>query len=1110
MGMINNWKRLVFVALIFINHQALAQCTVDAGTDTIYSSCGADIFLSAIGLSDTAALSTSFDGGQIGPGWSSSATVLYNNPCGPSLDGTPSAWFGNVPFPRTLTTSGFDLSCGGQVCFDLDFAADDVAGGNCEDPDLIDEGVFFQYSTNGGATWIDIFYFQPDPNYGNAYYSWANYCFTLPPGAWTTNTMFQWSQPNASSTVNDHWGIDNVEIIPTNCGFYYDWDNIPGSPDNTSQTVSPNTSTSYIITYTDGVDACHDTVAVVVTQVLASATALSNNVVCPGCTDLNVVFTNYNAGSIIDDFDPGFDGVMWDNVGAAQLGSAGHCGSVTGNALYFKHTGTRAAETIDVDATAGCGFMSFSLFMGNSGSGTACENADAGEDILLQYSTNGGGTWTTFSTYYQSAWDGNNNWQTFNAPLPPPAQTPSTRFRWTQPVFTNIVGNDAWALDNISFTCNPPQYDVQWTPGLTLSNAQSSSPNACPLDTTTYTATITDPQTGCSASSSVTINVSCFCTIASVNANVSACQGANTFNVSGDFIYVENPGTGTIEVEVTNGSGTYTQSIAGPFTDQTLTNFSVSGIPADGTPFVLNIYFSDEATCVAVINDQSPAQPDIISTSGSGVYCFGDVIGDILVDVVGTGPFTIDYTLDGTAQSITSPVSPVNLGNQVGDYNIIGISDATCTNTASFNESIIEIPLPTVASIENGGTYCANEVVEDVFVVVNGTAPFDLEYTLNGQTQFTSSVQDTIYLGNAAGTYTLVQITDAGCSNLAAGSQNITINSLPNVDAGPDFISCEDDAISLNATGAQTLVWSNGVANGVNFVPSGTDTYTVTGTDANGCVNTDAITVTVEPTPQPSFLADEVQGCEPMTVNFANTTAGNFVDCTWTFGDGNVATGCTDIQNIYQNGGTYDVTLQVTSINGCTNSVTYDDYIYVENNPDASFIPSLYTVISLDTEVSFNNTTKGAITYSWDFGDESAPVSTENPTHEFPDDQTSGYMVTLYAYSQLGCVDSFATVIQVNEEVIYYIPNTFTPDGDEFNQTFQPIFTAGFDPYDWNMKIYNRWGQIIFESNDPTLVWDGTYNGTLVQDGTYLWTVEYKTIASDERRTDTGHLNVIK
>jgi gliding motility-associated-like protein len=164
----------------------------------------------------------------------------------------------------------------------------------------------------------------------------------------------------------------------------------------------------------------------------------------------------------------------------------------------------------------------------------------------------------------------------------------------------------------------------------------------------------------------------------------------------------------------------------------------------------------------------------------------------------------------------------------------------------------------------------------------------------------------------------------------------------------------------------------------------------------------------------------------------------------------------------------------------------------------------------LDTEVAFDNTTTGAVNYIWDFGDNSELSYYENPIHEFPGDQTSGYLVTLYAYSPIGCVDSITIVIQVNEEVIFYIPNTFTPDGDEFNQHFQPIFTAGFDPFDFNLQIYNRWGEVVFESNDPTVGWDGTYHGRVIQDGTYSWRVEFKTISSDERMVVHGHVNIIR
>ena len=98
----------------------------------------------------------------------------------------------------------------------------------------------------------------------------------------------------------------------------------------------------------------------------------------------------------------------------------------------------------------------------------------------------------------------------------------------------------------------------------------------------------------------------------------------------------------------------------------------------------------------------------------------------------------------------------------------------------------------------------------------------------------------------------------------------------------------------------------------------------------------------------------------------------------------------------------------------------------------------------------------------------------------------------------------------MDDVLIYYVPNTFTPDNDEFNQTFQPVFTAGFDPYDFQIIIFDRWGELIFESFNADEGWDGTYNGKLVPDGTYTWKIEFKTSSSDERVAVIGHLNLIR
>lgn len=103
-------------------------------------------------------------------------------------------------------------------------------------------------------------------------------------------------------------------------------------------------------------------------------------------------------------------------------------------------------------------------------------------------------------------------------------------------------------------------------------------------------------------------------------------------------------------------------------------------------------------------------------------------------------------------------------------------------------------------------------------------------------------------------------------------------------------------------------------------------------------------------------------------------------------------------------------------------------------------------------------------------------------------------------------------IFTIEMDLVYYVPNSFTPDGDELNNTFKPVFTAGFDPYNYNMKIYNRWGELIFESKDVDYGWDGAYMGAkgLCQEGTYIWVIEFKLLNKDVRKRINGHTTLIR
>ncbi|MBT6746952.1 MAG: hypothetical protein HOB26_10380, partial [Flavobacteriales bacterium] len=237
-------------------------------------------------------LNNDFDNGTAGTGWNTNITADYSNPCDASIDGGTYMWMGNnAPHPRTIETVPLDLQCGGEICFFLDFATQGNAT-PCEGIDYLDEGIYFEYSTDNGATWTTIEYFGPN-GVGNTTQSggtnpqmtaWNEYCYTVPPGAETAASLFHWSQTGSSGLNNDHWGIDNVTIAAAlDCTPYvYDWDFIAGSPDSENQTTTVTQTTTFNVTYTNGNESCSTDVPVVVPDAITVTAAVDQDESCTG------------------------------------------------------------------------------------------------------------------------------------------------------------------------------------------------------------------------------------------------------------------------------------------------------------------------------------------------------------------------------------------------------------------------------------------------------------------------------------------------------------------------------------------------------------------------------------------------------------------------------------------------------------------------------------------------------------------------------------------------------------------------------------------------------------------------------------------------------------
>jgi len=493
------------------------------------------------------------------------------------------------------------------------------------------------------------------------------------------------------------------------------------------------------------------------------------------------------------------------------------------------------------------------------------------------------------------------------------------------------------------------------------------------------------------------------------------------------------------------------------------------------------------------------AAPVVPANGSSAIQCASNI-------VVPTAPVVTDACGNAIVPVMTQNATPVCVGSKIYTFTYTDCSgnSSVYTYTYTINDNVnptasnpapisvpgpLDVPAPNVLVVTNEADNCtASPTVAWVSDVSDGNV-------CNGEI--------------ITRTYS---VTD-DCGNQILVTQLITIlATYPPIDAGPNQLICLGASATLtaiNPTGA-AISWSPApVVNGVSFNPTVTTTYTVTANNL-GCIATDDVTIAVDAAPVVNFDGNILSGCEPLTVTFTNNSISpsGFSNCVWTIEGATPIVGCGNITYTFQNAGTYNVTLTTTSTGGCTSSLTYTDYIYVEAAPDASFIPSSTSLSNLSTSVQFTNTSSGATSYLWDFGD-GASSTLVSPAHSLPLDEPGTYTVQLIAFSPLLCSDTAWVSINVEEELIYYVPNTFTPDGDDYNEFFKPVFTAGFDPFDFNLFIYNRWGEIIWESHNAEVGWDGTYGGNLVQAGTYTWTIEFKKSKNDERVYINGHVNVI-
>ncbi|MEM8523932.1 MAG: PKD domain-containing protein [Bacteroidota bacterium] len=336
---------------------------------------------------------------------------------------------------------------------------------------------------------------------------------------------------------------------------------------------------------------------------------------------------------------------------------------------------------------------------------------------------------------------------------------------------------------------------------------------------------------------------------------------------------------------------------------------------------------------------------------------------------------------------------------------------------------------------------------------------------------------------------------------------NIFVNIFPRITADFEFEydTCVAGPVSftdLSETQADEIVawnWSFGDGNGV-FEQNPMHTYnrpldfpvTLTVRDNNRCIT--GITKNVNYFPVPSLIVispSDFLGCVPGDIFFDNlsTPIDETYDIKWDFGDGGTS-GDISPTHTYTEVGTYDVSIEITSPIGCTTDTFFNELIETLPSPTAGFLITPEDLSNVKPTAEMIDQSKDAVSWYWDFSGLGTSAQ-QSPTFTFPD--TGQQTVTQIVTHLSGCQDSLTKVIDILPLVRYFLPNAFTPNNDNSNDGYRGtgVLTGVTD---FNFSIWNRWGEKIFETDDPKESWNGKkFNtGRDSPNGVYVCLVKFR------------------
>lgn len=521
--------------------------------------------------------------------------------------------------------------------------------------------------------------------------------------------------------------------------------------------------------------------------------------------------------------------------------------------------------------------------------------------------------------------------------------------------------------------------------------------------------------------------------------------------------------------------------------------------PVSGTYNVL-LTVTDAAGCTYSVLHNVIVNPRPVADFSATVVTQGNPTSftDQSTTILGT---IISWNWDFDDGSISTLQNPLHTYAAPGIYNVtlIVFNNFGCSDTTSIPVTV----LPLVDADFIADTVCAQTLMTFVDLSVTGAGSIDYWYWAFGD-GYSSALQNPqhTYYNSGFFTVTLIATNTAGISDTT--THQVLVLEAPTA----EFLStavCQGNATAFmnqsSGPNSNVIGWTWDLGDGnFNYTPSFNHVYDSAGSynvsliavNTLGCRDTVSHPVNVWELPQVNISTTPQEGCLPLDVVFTDLTTvgdGTITSWLWQFGDGFTSVSAGGTFHEYTSQGMFSVTLTVTSNHGCTSTQSFPNYIQAYPNPIASFYYFPTNPSLSNPGVNMVDVSVGASSWSWDFGDGESSTE-QNLMHEFADH--GNFNITLVAGNSFGCYDTTSLPIYVAADELLYIPNAITPNGDGRNDWFMP-FGAGWSVDNFEMRIYNRWGQNIFVSNDINHAWDGTAQNTgeSVPTGVYVWKIWY-------------------